>query len=807
MKSLLRYLLFACIGLPLLGCALLIGAYFYVSSTLPRVETLSDYRPPLITQIRADDGQIIAEYSRERRILVPYDKIPKTLIQAFVSAEDSNFFKHKGIDFISIARAALKNVKAGGIAQGGSTITQQVAKKMLLTSERTFSRKFKEAILAWRMEKHLTKEEILYLYLNQIYLGHRAYGVEAAAQNYFDKNVDQLTLAESAILAGLPQAPSRYSPYSHLDRARERQKYVLARMVEEGYITPNERQQALVQELTIKPRLNNLMDVTAYFNEQVRRYLEERYGEDILYTGGLQVETTINLKMQQAAETAVKENLRNHDKRQGYRGPAIVLDQQAQQEFFANQLEQFEKDPLTAGGFSQAVVTGSDGDNLLCRVGDQKGVISLKESRWAGPIEIVENPELASGNIASDESKEQAVTHLPLGSVIDVRILDLASQPLKLSLEQEPLAQSALIAVNPHNGQIKAMVGGYDFNKSQFNRAIQARRLPGSAMKPIIYAAALDHGYTPASVILDTPLIYENLKEENGEQELEEWKPKNYEKHFYGPTSFREALTHSRNVVTIKILEDIGIRYAANYAKKLGITTPLQRDLSMALGSTALTPLELLSTYSVFANGGVLIKPTYITRIRDRDGRILESVDPADFPNGMAADQHLIEAAPRRVISPETAYLITNVMESVVQNGTGRGARAIGRPSAGKTGTTNDLKDAWYIGYIPQLACVSWTGYDQERPLGSKETGARAALPAWVSFMKAASQQYPVENFPVPDSIEFHPINPKDGLLVTETDKRAYIEAFAPGTAPTRTSEDEQLKARDFFRLDLEGQL
>ncbi|OEU73644.1 MAG: penicillin-binding protein [Desulfuromonadales bacterium C00003093] len=798
MKRFFRYFLFCLLGLPLLGAALLTGAYFYVSATLPKVATLSDYQPPLITRIYADNGAIIAEYSRERRILVPFEKIPKTLVQAFVAAEDASFFKHQGIDFISILRAALKNVKAGGIAQGGSTITQQVAKKLLLTSERTFTRKFKEAILAWRMEKALTKQEILYLYLNQIYLGHRAYGVEAAAENYFDKNVEELTLAESAILAGLPQAPSRYSPYRHYQRAMDRQKYVLGRMVEEGFITPEEAMQAEEEEVAIKPRLNNLLDVTAYFNEQVRRYLEERFGKELLYTGGLQVETSINLAMQQVAREAVKNNLRNHDKRQGFRPVEQVLDDTAQQNFLGEQLEAFAKEPLSDGSFSQALVSGQEGDHILCRIGDKTGVISIKESKWAAPIRVVE-PEIApTGN--KGEEKE---TRLPLGALIDVRVVDSLTEPLQLQLEQKPLAQGALIAIDPFTGQIKAMVGGYDFRESQFNRAIQAKRLPGSAIKPIIYAAALDKGYTPASMILDTPLIYENIKAETGA--LEEWKPRNYEEKFYGPTSFRQALAHSRNVVTIKILEDIGVNYAANYARKLGIETSLQRDLTLGLGSTAMTPLEMLTAYTVFANSGILVPPTYITRIRDRHGRILESIDPADFAQGMAADQRLIRKPPRRVISPETAYLITNIMESVVQEGTGWRAKALGRPSAGKTGTTNDLKDAWYIGYIPQLATVSWVGYDQERPLGKSETGSRAAAPAWVAFMKEAIKQYPVQNFQVPDSIEFHPIDKENGLLLAEDNEQAYYEVFASGTAPTRLSNDKQLKARDFFRLDLEG--
>lgn len=800
MNRYLKYLLFGLLGVPLLGAALLIGAYFYVSTTLPKVETLSDYQPPLITRIHADDGSIIAEYSRERRILVPYEKIPKTLVQAFIAAEDSSFFKHQGINFISILRAALKNLKAGGIAQGGSTITQQVAKKLLLTSERTFTRKFKEAILAWRMEKALTKQEILYLYLNQIYLGHRAYGVEAAAENYFDKNVEQLTLAESAILAGLPQAPSRYSPYHDYPRAMQRQKYVLGRMVEEGYITPEEYAQAAAEEVAIKPRLNNLLEVTAYFNEQVRRYLEERFGEELLYTGGLQVETSINLPMQQVARQAVKDNLRAHDKRQGYRGAQQVLDETATEEFLAQQREQFAEEPLTNGSFAQAIVVGQKGDLLLCRIGDRNGTISIQESNWAAPIEFVDAPVEPLGNAG-----EKKLTLFPLGALIDVKVINLEPKVIELSLEQAPLAQGALVAVDPFSGQIKAMVGGFDFKESQFNRAIQSKRLPGSAIKPLIYAAALDRGYTPASIILDTPLIYENKQVDTGK--MEEWKPKNYEEKFYGPTRFRYALAHSRNVVTIKILEDIGVNYAANYIQKLGVETPQQRDLSMALGSTAVTPLEILTAYTVFANGGVLVPPTYITRIRDRNGRILESIDPADFANGMAADQQLIRKPPRRVISPETAYLITNIMESVVQEGTGTRAKAIGRPSAGKTGTTNDLKDAWFIGFIPQLACVSWVGYDQEHPLGKKETGARAAAPAWVDFMQEAVKQYPVENFAVPDSLEFHPIDKTTGLLLAEDDKDAYFEVFAPGTAPTRMSKEEKLKANDFFRLDMEGTL
>lgn len=781
--------------MPVLAVALLVGAYFYVSSTLPQVDSLADYQPPLITTIYADDQTVIAEYSHERRFLVAYDDIPKTLVQAFVAAEDAGFFKHHGVDFMSIVRASINNLKAGGISQGGSTITQQVAKTMLLTPERTFTRKFKEAILAWRMEQTLAKEDILYIYLNQIYLGHRSFGVEAAAQSYFDKTVKDLTLAEAAILAGLPQAPSRYSPYRHYQRALDRQKYVLGRMVEEGFITPAERLEAEQEAVVITPRINTLLDVTSYFNEQVRRYLEQRFGEYVLYNGGLRVETSINLEMQLAAQNAVKANLREHDKRRGFRAVEEILDEQAQQDFLAQQREEFAAKPLQVGTETRAIVIGRGQDLILCRLGDTTGAISMKDSSWAGTIEVVAANVEPLGNAGAGNR-----TRLPIGAVIDVRVLDATTTPVTLALEQEPLAQGALTAIDPTTGQVKAMIGGYDFRKSQFNRAIQARRLPGSAFKPIIYAAALDRGYTPATVILDTPLIFENRVVETGE--IEEWKPRNYEERFHGPTRFRDALALSRNVITVKMLEDIGVGYAANYAQKLGIETPLQRDLSMALGSTALTPMEVLTAYTVFANGGVLAPPTYITRIRDRHGRILESIDPTDFATGVAADQRLIRQPPRRVISPETAYLVTNMMESVVQDGTGRRARALNRPSAGKTGTTNDLKDAWYVGYIPQLAAVSWIGYDQEQPLGRNETGGRAALPAWLAFMQEAIKQYPVEHFPVPDTIEFHPIDRANGLLLAEDSKDAYYEAFAPGTAPTRLSNERQFEARDFFRLD-----
>jgi len=792
-----RHLLYAMAGCALLGVLALGSAYLYVSSSLPRVDTLADYRPPVITRVFGDDGTVIAEFYKERRIVVPVSRMPKQLLQAFVAAEDSNFFEHQGIDFVSILRAAGKNLLAGGIVQGGSTITQQVAKSLLLTPEKKFSRKFKEAILARRMEQTLSKEEILYLYLNQIFLGHGAYGIQAASENYFDKNVEELTLAECAMLAGLPQAPSRYSPYQHLARAKERQKYVLGRMVEEGYITEEERQAALAEELTIHPRVNRHVAGAAYFAEQVRRYLEQTYGEERLYTGGLQVHTTMNVAMQEAAENAVRQNLRNYDKRQGYRGPEKILSEQEAQEFLADRKSAQEKRPPVVGDLLQGVLTGSSGKALHLDTGLFPGDIPLETAKWAAPIRFVPREKKPAGNADGKE------TRLPLGALLQARVEQVRDDgSLLLSLEQEPLAEAALVALQPGTGQVKAMVGGYDFVRSQFNRAIQARRLPGSAIKPLIYAAALDKGYTPASVILDTPVIY---KERSESGEVTEWKPRNYTEKFYGAVSVRNALTHSMNVITIKILEDIGVGYAAGYAQKLGITSPLARDLTLALGSSAVTPIELATAYTVFASGGIRVSPTYINRVADRDGRILESIDPVDFPAGPKEGQRLVHQLSERVISPETAYLTTNLMESVVRNGTGFRAKALGRPVAGKTGTTNDLKDAWFAGFVPQLVAVSWIGFDQERPLGKSETGSRAAAPAWVAFMQEAVKELEPVDFPVPDAIEFRPIDPETGLLAPEDSSKAYIEAFAPGTAPTRYALDEKHpQARDFFRLDLE---
>jgi penicillin-binding protein 1A len=776
----------------IIGCSALVGAYYFVSRTLPQLDKLEDYTPPAVTSVYSSDGHKIAEFYRERRIVVPINRMPQKLIQAFVAAEDAAFFEHEGLDFVSIFRAAIKNIRAGGIVQGGSTITQQVAKSLLLTPERKFSRKFKEAILAWRIEQNFSKREILHLYLNQIYLGHGAYGVQAAAENYFAADVENLSLAQCSMLAGLPQAPSRYSPYRHFERAKKRQIYVLERMLSNGFIDAAQLEQARNEELSIHARKNNTAAGTGYFTEQVRRYLEKEFGEELLYTGGMEIHTTINLDMQQAAQTAVRENLQAHDHRRGLRPPMRVIAQDEWKDEFEAIPEKLEEESVYT-----AVLSGvSPEGHLEVKCGSQRGIITRSSLKWAEPFKVIPYSEYQ----ANKSQAPNGPTQLPIGSVIDVKINDAGTDLFQAEYLQYPEAQGAMLAMDPNTGQIRAMVGGYDFATSQFNRVIQARRQPGSAIKPLIYAAALDKGYTPASIIVDTPIIYEDMDEEG---EKREWKPDNYSNRFYGATTLREALAHSYNVISIKLLREIGIRYAADYMRKLGINSDINMDLSMALGTSTLTPLELGTAYSVFANGGIRITPMYIDKIFDRNGKVLKSTDSADFPTGPKQGQELISPRKNRVMPKETAALITNMLESVVKNGTGWRAKALNCPAAGKTGTTDNLHDAWFVGYIPQLVTVSWVGYDQQRPLGKQETGSKAAAPAWVDFMQQACASLDKENFYIPDSMEFHPIDPETGLLVPEDSQDMRIEMFAPGTAPDTYSIDRQKnQAKDFFRLN-----
>ena len=778
----------------LCGIAILafLGYFLFLLATLPKVDRLADYNPPIVTQVFGDDGSLVGEFYLERRIVVPVDKIPKKLISAFVAAEDSNFYQHKGIDYIGIFRAALKNLITFSKKEGASTITQQVAKSMLLTPEKKFSRKLKEAILAKRMEEKLTKDEILYIYLNQIYLGAGSYGVQVAAETYFGKDVENLNLAEMAMLAGLPKAPNTYSPIKHLDRARERQAYVLERMVREGYITQAEADHARNTPIVINPKKKVNSEQSAYFLENIRIQLEDKYGEDLLYKGGMKIYTTMNAEMQKAAHESILRGLKAVDKRQGFRGPIEYLEQENVDEFCKKVEDGIDTASLKQGQTYQGVVIAVNAMNgdITVRVGDRTGILGRRNMAWAGKVSLRN----AYGRDPGTKGKS-----IPLGAVLEVSVVtpDTNKTRAVFVLDQEPLAQAALVAIDPMSGGVRAMVGGYDFRKSQFNRAMQARRNPGSAFKPIIYAAAIDKGMTPATIIDDTQVEYDSGREKA-------WKPKNYDNVYRGPVTMREALTNSINVVSVKILENIGVDYAIDYARKMGITSPLAPNLTLALGSSSVTPIELASAYAVFASGGYRVAPFFITRVVDGSGRVLEEFSPPRVPvfssMSSAGNEGIDEYgdapetgssfAPVQVISPETAFIMTNLMQSVVASGTGQRARALGRPVAGKTGTTNDMKDAWFVGYVPQLVAGVWVGYDQERSLGAGGSGGQAAAPIWTEFMQRAMAGKPVQPFRTPANVAFALINPRSGRLARGGSEGGVQECFISGTEPKAYDEE-----------------
>jgi penicillin-binding protein 1A len=775
----IKWSLWGLLFLMLLGGSATVGLFIYMSKGLPKISSLKDYRPPVITTVYSDDNHKIAEFYKERRIVVPLAQIPLKLQHAFIAAEDSRFYKHQGIDIFSIVRAFFKNLEAGGIVQGGSTITQQVAKSFFLSPERSYRRKIKEALLAFEIDKAFSKEDILYLYLNQIYLGHGAYGVEAAAENYFGKSVQDLNLAECALMAGLPQAPSRYSPFQHPEKARQRQIYVLNRMVEDGYATQVEASEAINTPLDIQPRHNWYLEQVPIYTEHVRRYIENKYGEDALYTQGLKIYTAVNIDMQKAAVAAIQKGLKDLDHRQGYRGPEKHLAADQIENFCREEQKSFEAIPLAPGTSVHGVVTdvNDKAGRVTVRMGDQLGVISIQDMRWARHPD----PEVA-WYAAKLRRPSQA---LAVGDVIMVEPVeqDQKTKLWKLYLDQAPEVQSALMCIEAGTGLVKVMVGGRDFMESQFNRAIQSRRQPGSAFKPIIYAAALDKGYTPASVIIDSPIVFKD------EDQDFTWKPKNYGKTFYGPTLLREALAHSRNVVTIKIMQDIGIDYVIDYARKLGIQSDLSHDLSLALGSSGVSLMEIVRAYSVFDNQGYLVEPTFITKIEDRDGNVLEEMNPTR----------------KKVIDASTAYIMTNLLQGVVQFGTGRRVRALKRPVAGKTGTTNNLYDAWFVGYTPRYITGVWVGYDHESSMGKGETGSRAASPIWLEFMQQILKNEPVRIFQVPEGVVFAKIDAETGLLPIPESKKTIFECFKEGTVPKEytpkpgsVTEPEQ-----FFKQDM----
>ena len=750
----LRYLIIFIALTFILGASA--GSYLAIKKGIPSVEELKQYRPVSGTKIFANDDVLVGELKAEKGIFIPIEKIPDHMVNAVIAVEDSRFWRHKGIDYIAIIRALIKDIVYVELKEGGSTITQQLAKVVFLTPEKTLKRKFREAALAIKMEKNLDKKEILELYLNKVYFGHGAYCVEMASRLYFGKSVKDITLPEAAILAGLIKAPTTYSPYNDLSGARERQQIALARMEKEGYIKRSEKAKALNQPIYLSS-VRRGMEANNYFVEYVRKYLEETYGIEMVYSGGLKVYTSLDRGAQLSAARALQEGLREFDKRKGWRGPL----EHKKDVNIKKELKS--KDLVTTvvtntGEISSGIVLKVTDGEALIKTRGIIGKLSIEDARWASKV-------FDQNKGKSTVLKDFKLTRiLKPGDVVKVSIKYIKGNTVKFSLEQEPNVEGAIVASEPNTGFIRVMVGGYDFEKSQFNRALYAKRQPGSAFKPIIYAAALDHGFTPASVLTDEPVTYYGGPKG-------EWSPENYDHKFYGPTRLREALAYSRNVVTVKLVEAIGVEKVIDFATILGFQGEIPRDLTIALGSISTTPMELLSCFNVFASNGMKIKPIAIKYIIDSRGRILES-------NGPEGEQ---------VISPQTAFLITSMLEDVIKYGTGGKAKALGRPVAGKTGTTNDFRDAWFVGYTQDLASVVWVGYDNMSPLGSQESGARAALPIWVSFMKNTLQDEPKEFSPPDEGIISCLIDPASGLL-SRDETMGIKEYFKEGTEPKQFS-------------------
>ncbi len=753
-----------------------VGGYFAIAKGIPSIAELTQYRPATGTKIYADDDALIGEIKAEKGIFTPLNKMPRHLIDAVVSIEDSRFWKHKGIDYVAIVRALLKDIAHVELKEGASTITQQLAKVVFLTPEKTIKRKIREASLAIKMEKNLDKKEILELYLNKVYFGHGAYGVEMASRAYFGKSVRDLSLPEAALIAALIKAPSIYSPHNNITKAKERQETVLSRMEEEGYIKKSEREKAVKQPLHLSS-LRRGAEANNYFIEYVKKYLEGKYDEDTIYKGGLKVYTTLDRNMQIAAQKALQDGIKELDKRKGWRGPLDHKEIDVKKEMENKD----EYNPFITDG--DEISSG-----IVLKVSEKEALI--KSRGIAGKLSIIDA--LWASNVINSKTKKSYVIKkfdltkiLKPGDIIKVRLKGKKGKEISFSLEQEPDVEGAVVAVEQRTGFIRALIGGYDYTKSEYNRAMYAKRQPGSAFKPIIYAAAMDNGFTPASIIDDTPVTYEGGPKG-------EWTPENYDNKSYGLTRMRDALAYSRNVVTVKLVDTIGIGKVIDFAKNIGLESDIQHDLSIALGTLSVTPLDLCMGFSVFANYGLRVKPIAVKYVTDSRGRIVESN----------------ETESAQVISQQTSFLITSMMQDVINYGTGWRIKALGRPAAGKTGTTNEYRDAWFVGYTTDLTTCAWVGFDDMRPLGSQETGARAASPIWLSFMKSVSPTEGSYNFTVPEGIVSYMIDPATGLLAREETPGAFKEYFKEGTQPTEfttaTVSPEEAEKKEIFNLDFD---
>ncbi|MBX9811727.1 MAG: penicillin-binding protein 1A [Burkholderiales bacterium] len=706
-------------------------AVVLVYPTLPSLEVLTDYQPKIPLRVYSADGKLIGEFGEERRAVVAIENVPRPMIAAILAAEDERFYQHSGVDYVGVARAALSNFVSGGVRQGASTITMQVARNFFLSKEKTLTRKFNEMLLAFKIEHSLTKDQILQLYINQIYLGQRAYGFAAAAQIYFGKPLEQLTLAEYAMLAGLPKAPSRYNPIVNPKRAKQRQQYVLGRMRALGQITDAQFAEADKQQLMVRRDINEYAVRAEYLAEMVRQLIYERYQEDA-YTKGIRVYTTLSTRHQEAAYAALRRGVQEYDRRHGYRGPEDFVELPAR---------------ITDEALEDALQDTTDYDDLYAAVVVEAGPRHVKAYRRGGEmLDIAEDGLRFASRMLGDKANPNQ--RIRRGAIIRVQ----KDEKNRWQITQLPAVESALVSVDPRDGAIRALVGGFDFSRSQYNHVTQALRQPGSSFKPFIYSAALEKGFTAATVINDAPLTFTAAQTGS-----EPWEPKNYDGKFEGPMRLRMGLVKSKNLVSVRILQAIGPQYAQDYITRFGFDPKLHPPyLTMALGAGNVTPMQMAAAYSIFANGGYRIAPYFIERVEDARGNVLMESRPQRAEQGA-----------ERVIDARNAFIMTSIMQDVVKMGTAARAMKLGRGDlAGKTGTTNDFIDAWFCGFNASLVAVAWIGFDNPHTLGRNETGGSAALPIWMGYMGAALRGVPEQPLTPPAGVLALRIDPDTGLRV-----------------------------------------
>lgn len=774
----LSSLLSAAFFFAVIAFVLLISSLWELSSQLPEYRQLEKYEPAVTTRLYAGDGQLLMEYANEKRLFVPISKMPKQVKEAFISAEDKDFYSHSGIDYTGIARAIvgnLKNLGSGRRPAGASTITQQVAKNFLLTSELSYTRKIKEAILATRLEQAFSKEHILELYLNEIYLGNRSYGVAAAALNYFGKPLDDLTIAEVAYLAALPKGPNNYNPKTKYDAAIGRRNWVIDRMQDEGYIKAADAEAAKAAKLETIDRNNEFVKDAQYFSEEVRREISNDFGTDALYEGGLIVRTTVDPKLQEIATKVFRQQLNAYDLRHGYRGALanVALDDKYTEVFAAVEMPKGAKP-----GWEKAIVLEADASQVVIETAAKKqGVVPMSLLSWARKT---------LPNQGISDAPKAASDVLKKGDVIVVEKVDAKTQESKkladnaYFLRQVPNVDGGLIAMDPHTGRVLAAVGGYDFSKSQFNRATQAKRQTGSSFKPIVYTAALDNGYSPNDLILDAPFV---LDQGPG---LPKWKPVNYSKKFYGLMTLRQGIEKSRNLMTVRLAQDVGMDKVADYAKKFGVNNNLPHLLSMSLGAGESRVVDMAKAYGMMVNGGKNINPYFIEQIQDRYGRNILRQDKRECkgcnPESWGDGQPLPELNDIReqVIDPMTAYQMTSILEGVAVRGTGARLRSLNKHLAGKTGTTNKNQEGWFVGFSPDLVVAVYVGFDEPRTLGRIETGASVGLPIFYDFIQEALANQSDIPFRIPTGIKLVRVNYETGKPATPTDKSVIVEALKP---------------------------